>query len=785
MDTATLCVERASKNRMEATMAPASGSVDHWNAFARDSPLAILADLDGTLIPFASSPDEAVVEPSVAAVLQALSALPDVSVAIVSGRTRGSLEHALREAPGLWLAAEYGGWLRAEGAWRASPASAPPDLRALDALTDAFERIAAQYARAWVERKTWSVCLHYRDVRRRERMGLYVQANVAFHAFAADHPGFERVEAPRAFEAAMTRQRKGAAIPWIRERMGGGGRLLALGDDLPDEEMFRALAPRDESIQVGGDPYVATAARWTLPDPAATVAFLAWILEARRERPTPPLLVAPARVAPRSARVTAPTTPFRLLAISNRLPDLRQAGEADEADRERRASVDERRRKVGGLVSALEPVLAARGGLWLGWSGRSIPESSPGAPEIADDLRPPLAWIDLPAAFSDKYYAGFCNGALWPLFHSMPSRARFADDEWEAYEAANEAFAGAAAELVGPDAAVWVHDYHALLVGRALRRRGHRGPLGLFLHIPFPCIDLFSTIPWAAQLLDGMLDFDLVAFHTPSYVENFRRSAGALTAAHAADDAIELRGRRIRLAALPLGIVPEGFQEPPEPGMAEELSALLQAIAPSRLVIGVDRLDYTKGIPERLRAFGRLLEMFPEWRTKVSLVQISVPSRADIPDYAEQRALVENVVGRVNGQHGEASWVPIRYLYRSYGRNHLSQLYRAADVGYVTPLRDGMNLVAKEFVAAQDPENPGALVLSRFAGTAVELKDAILTNPYHLDGMAKDLDRALRMPLGERRERHTRLHAAISRTTALTWAEEFLRMLEACRCPGA
>ena len=182
-----------------------------------------------------------------------------------------------------------------------------------------------------------------------------------------------------------------------------------------------------------------------------------------------------------------------------------------------------------------------------------------------------------------------------------------------------------------------------------------------------------------------------------------------------------------------------------------------------------------------MRAFGRLLELFPEWRGKVSLIQVSVPSRADIPDYAEQRALVENVVGRINGEYGEASWVPIRYLYRSYDRNQLSQLYRAADVGYVTPLRDGMNLVAKEYVAAQDPEDPGALVLSRFAGTAIELSDAILTNPYHLDGMARDLDHALRMPLEERRERHAKLHATISRTTAVSWAEDFLRTLDACR----
>jgi trehalose-6-phosphate synthase len=347
----------------------------------------------------------------------------------------------------------------------------------------------------------------------------------------------------------------------------------------------------------------------------------------------------------------------------------------------------------------------------------------------------------------------------------------------------NEAFAAAAARLVDPDVAVWVHDFHMLLLAGALRRRGHRGPIGLFLHVPFPGPDILSILPWADRMLDELLEFDLIGLHTRGDVDNLRRCVGALSPARVGDDVIEHRGRRIRVDAFPIGIVPEGFREPPEPGMAEEIAALLSAIRPSRLVLGVDRLDYTKGIPERLGAFGRLFSLFPSWRGKVSLVQVSVPSRADLPDYAEQRALVEAAVGRINGELGEASWVPVRYLYRSYPRNELSQLYRAADVGYVTPLRDGMNLVAKEYVAAQDPESPGALLLSRFAGAAVELTDAILTNPWHEEGMARDLDRALRMTLEERREQHAKLLPAVLRTTSVSWAEDFLRALEACTRP--
>jgi trehalose 6-phosphate synthase len=240
---------------------------------------------------------------------------------------------------------------------------------------------------------------------------------------------------------------------------------------------------------------------------------------------------------------------------------------------------------------------------------------------------------------------------------------------------------------------------------------------------------------------------------------------------------VEHRGLFTRVDAFPIGIFPENFQETPDPTLVQEIEDVARSLGGGKLVLGVDRLDYTNGIPERLIAFGRFLELFPEWRGKVSLIQISVPSRADVPEYAEQRAAVEAIVGRVNGQFGEAHWVPIRYLYRSYGRVHLSQLYRSASVGYVTPLRDGMNLVAKEYVASQDPDDPGVLLLSRFAGAAAEMKDAVLTNPYWADGMARDLDRALRMPLEERKARHARSQAIVERTTAQTWAVSYLNAL--------
>lgn len=458
--------------------------------------------------------------------------------------------------------------------------------------------------------------------------------------------------------------------------------------------------------------------------------------------------------------------PIGLLVVSNRLPELR---EPVAPDRERACG-------VGGLVAALEPVLAARGGLWLGWSGRTNPGNAFGPVHRDTRGTSAFAWIDLPEAMHARYYNGFCNRSLWPLFHTLPERARFEDAEWEAYREVNEHLAAAATELVPDGCTVWAHDFHLLLLASALRERGHRGPMGLFLHVPFPDRELFRLIPWADELLAGMLAYDVVGLQTSSDLENFEGVVAALSAGrdHTARD----RRHRVRAGVFPIGIPPEPAEQTAEAGESEEVAALLRSIAGTRLLLGVDRLDYTKGIPARIEAFGRLLAKQPLWRGRLSLVQISVPSRTDVPEYQEERRRIETSVGHINGEFGEASWTPVRYLYRSYGRDELSRFYRAADVCLATPLRDGMNLVAKEFVAAQEPQRPGVLVLSRFAGAASELTSALLTNPFHPDGMATDLDRALRMSLQERRARHVRLLAAVQATSAHSWAEDILGALE-------
>ena len=702
------------------------------------------------------------------ALVDMLAGQHGVTLAIVSGRPKDWLE-TFFPSPHVYLVAEHGAQRRGAGAWENV---AEPDPGPLEELGQRLDEVARRHPGALIERKTTTVALHYRQVKRGRRGELLVEAYGIIDAFLAKNPAFERLEGVLVAEVRPAAVRKSSAVSYVREKAGAGARLVAFGDDVTDEHMFQVLDATDEAVVVRTAERRRTAARWELDNADEVRAVLRWFYGIRASQTPLPI------VLPREIQHPAPSAVSLerdLLVISNRLPDFSHV-EGDE---------EERKKNVGGLVSALEPALRARGGMWLGWSGRTASSTDVASGIIDEDSAEKgavqLAWVDYKESWYRDYYAGFCNGTLWPLFHSFPSRVAISDEGWASYLEVHDAFADVATRLIGSRATIWAHDYHLLLFARAMRQRGHTGPIGHFLHIPFPSLDMFAMLPWAAQLMDAMLDFDLLGFHTPQHVSNFLACASALLPTKVAEDAVQHRGRSTHVRAMPIGIIPETFQEPPDPTVAEEVDGLMRVLGDAKLVLGVDRLDYTKGIPERLLAFGRLLELFPEWRGKVSLVQVSVPSRADVPLYAEQRATVEAIVGRINGEFGEAAWVPIRYLYRSYGKQQLSQLYRAAYVGYVTPLRDGMNLVAKEYVAAQDPENPGVLLLSQFAGAAVEMKEAILTNPYHLDGMARDLDRALRMDLNERKARHAKLLASVQRSNAVTWAEGFLDALAACR----
>lgn len=448
----------------------------------------------------------------------------------------------------------------------------------------------------------------------------------------------------------------------------------------------------------------------------------------------------------------------RLVVVSNRLPNL---GHVAGAGRPAAPA------SVGGLVSALLPALtAAPGSLWLGWSGRAVPRGQRVRTSRARRADVELVGLDLRAEDVEGHYDGFCNGVLWPLLHSFPGRLAIHAEHHARFRRVNASFARALTSRLRPDDRVWVHDYHLIPLAAELRQRGFRGPIGFFLHVPFCGHDVFSLVPWAGELLGQLTRYDVIGFHTQAYARNY----------------VEAVARELHLEAEALqrvGVYPIGIDPAPLRAWAEEAQgttrakALREAVGGRKLVLGVDRLDYTKGIPERLRAFERLLERHPAWRGQVSYVQISAPSRTKVPEYVRQRREVEELVGRVNGRFGDPDWVPVRYLFRAYSQRELAAYYREADVCLVSPLRDGMNLVAKEFVACQT-DDPGVLVLSRFAGAAAELTDALIVNPYDLDGTADALARALSMPLDERRARQDACWRLVRRDTAARWARRFV-----------
>jgi trehalose 6-phosphate synthase len=458
--------------------------------------------------------------------------------------------------------------------------------------------------------------------------------------------------------------------------------------------------------------------------------------------------------------VGAGTQGGRLVVVANRLPSLGREGEGSEASPA----------PVGGLVSALRPALeASPASLWVGWSGRAVTASRRLAvrPSRAGGLA--TIAIDLPEVEVERHYNGYCNGALWPLLHCFPERVIVDDTFYQSYELVNRIFARVVARRLRPGDRVWVHDYHLIPLGRELRRKGFRGRVGFFLHVPFPPHDVLSILPQAAQLLGDLETYDLVSFHTERSVRNYR-------------DAVALELGRAALPpvrAHPIGIDPAPYQAWAHDPAAERRARWLdEAVRGRRIVLGVDRLDYTKGIPERLRAFARLLETYPRFRRRVTMIQISAPSRTRVAEYARQRQQIEELVGNINGRFGEADWVPVRYLFRSYSQKDLVAFYREAAVCLVSPLRDGMNLVAKEYVACQ-AEDPGVLVLSRFAGAAEELREALIVNPRDIDGTARALAAALAMPRAERIRRHGRLLERVRAGTAAAWARAFLEDLDA------
>ncbi len=469
----------------------------------------------------------------------------------------------------------------------------------------------------------------------------------------------------------------------------------------------------------------------------------------------------------------------RLVVVSNRVADPRKSAS-------------------GGLAVAVGQALDASGGLWLGWSGKV---SDAGADVAASGKLPPLppmqmqrsgkvqlATFDLSPAQYEQFYLGYSNGVLWPVFHYRLDVADFDTDYFDAYRSVNNLFAQQLMPLLQGDDEIWIHDYHLIPLAAQLRALGCKQRIGFFLHIPLPPPPMLAAIPQHAWLMQSLFAYDVVGFQSQADVRHFGDYVVQELEAQAVPVSVDtaeqgaqrytLGGRSVHVQAFPIGIdTQEWARLAAGKDAREAYTTTCEQYARRRLLIGVDRLDYSKGIPQRIRAFRQLLMQFPENHESATLIQIASPSRETVHAYNDIRVQLEGLCGAINGDFGTLDWIPVRYIHRTVARKRLPGLCRAARVGLVTPLRDGMNLVAKEFIAAQDSADPGVLVLSRFAGAAEQLKQALLVNPYDTQGTAQAIQRALHMPLAERQERHQALLRNIEQQDVHWWSASFLKIL--------
>lgn len=453
----------------------------------------------------------------------------------------------------------------------------------------------------------------------------------------------------------------------------------------------------------------------------------------------------------------------RLVIISNRVQPPTGEGEGNQ----------------GGLAVALSAALRESSGIWFGWSGETTEQFS-GHINLQRAFGVTTATIDLEAQDVDEYYNGYANRTLWPLFHYRMDLAEFESGFAEGYERVNQRFAETLEPLIEPDDLVWVHDYHMFPLGQYLRDRGIRNRMGFFLHIPWPPYRLLLSLPNHRQLVETLFAYDVVGFQTRDSLECFhdyvRQEMGGSVGE---DGRIVVGDRSVMAIHCPIGIDTANFLEATRSTAARYARHRMHHASNGRdMIIGVDRLDYSKGLEERFLGYERLLQHHEELHKEVFLLQIAPPSRGTVQSYQEIRASLDSLSGRINGAYADVEWVPIRYVNKSYPRDRLAGIYRFAKIGLVTPLRDGMNLVAKEYVAAQDPEDPGVLILSQFAGAAEQLTQALLINPYSPEDIADAIGQALAMPLEERQARWRACMDNIEAEDVMWWRKRFTDALE-------
>ena len=434
---------------------------------------------------------------------------------------------------------------------------------------------------------------------------------------------------------------------------------------------------------------------------------------------------------------------------------------------------------TGGLAAALLPAVKNSGAIWVGASGKL---SEPGARDSLAEIEPlgagALATVDMPSEHYNRFYKGFSNSVLWPAFHSRADLIRSDAQDFASYREINAFMARSLLRFARPDAAFWVHDYHFLTLGAELRGRGVTQPIGFFLHTPFPSMSVMVGVPQHRELVEAMLAYDLIGFQTEDDVANFGEYLSRELGLTGAGEIYQFKGRATRLAAFPIGIDVKAFANRATKAAARpEVSHLRASLQGRKLAIGVDRLDYSKGLPNRMRAFDRVFETRPDLRKGLSMLQIAVPSREQITAYRQLQTELAGLVGEINGRHGDVDWTPIRYINKSFSQDILAGFYRTAQIGVVTPFHDGMNLVAKEYVAAQNPLDPGVLVLSERAGAARQLDAALLVNPHDIEAMASAIARGLAMAAAERRERWNAMLATLEDSALDGWFSDFTSAL--------
>jgi trehalose 6-phosphate synthase/phosphatase len=466
-----------------------------------------------------------------------------------------------------------------------------------------------------------------------------------------------------------------------------------------------------------------------------------------------------------------PSQDARLIVVSNRLPVTLQRTETGWATA----------RSSGGLASAMNPFLRKGGGDWIGWAGDAGEQDNPERRAILVEWaeKERCFAVDLPEDVATGFYEGYANQTLWPVFHNFPSQLKFDAKSWEAYVEANRIFANKVVERYKPNDLIWVHDYHLVLLPQMLRERLPDAAIGFFLHIPFPSSEIFPVLPRREELLEGLIGADLLAFQTHGYLQQFRAALLRVLGMESKIAELAVGSRPVRLEALPIGIAPEEYTQllNSDDKTAQHYAEWVERYRGRKVLLAVDRLDYTKGIPERLRAYVHLLRSSPGIKEKVVLIQIAVPTREAIDTYQDLRTEVNRLVGEINGKLGTPDWTPLVYINRSIEKSELVGLYKLADVCWIGSLRDGMNLVAKEYVACK-PEGDGVLVLSEFAGAAAEMGEALLINPFDENRTAETIARALALDEQERRLRMTALHKRVLRNDVFHWGDRFLVALQ-------